>query len=54
MIEKWKNIYMENDVCMVHLLSSDEANELSRDEKKRLLLWAGEYENENEMDGTTI
>lgn len=42
MLDKWKKIYNDNDVCMVHLLSSDEANELTENEKNDLLLWAGE------------
>lgn len=42
MLDKWKKIYRDNDVCMVHLLASDEANELTENEKNDLLLWAGE------------
>ena len=42
MIDKWKRIYHDNDVCMNHLLVCEEANELTEEEKKELLIWAGE------------
>lgn len=42
MIQKWFNIYNDNDVCMCHLLSSDEANELTESEKNKLLMICGE------------
>lgn len=41
-IQKWKNIYRYNDVCMIHLMSSEESSELSEEEKATLIEWAGE------------
>lgn len=41
---KWQMMYHLNDVCMAHLLISEEANELSEEEKISLLKWAGEYD----------
>lgn len=43
-IEYWKEIYRDNDVCMVHLMSSKEADCLSKEQKYELLKWSGEDE----------
>ena len=43
-IQKWKEMYKRNDVCMIHLMSSEEANELTKEEKDILIKWAGETE----------
>lgn len=44
LITKWKAIYKENDICMRHLLASEEANELTEQEKYILYKWAGEVQ----------
>lgn len=44
LIDKWIEEYHNNDVCMKHLLISEEADELTEVEKTRLLKYAGELE----------